>query len=160
LEIAPSETGGSLHDRLAELAPAVLAETLTALADGSAPRTPQDDAASSYIAKLAREHGLLDWSQPAEALERRIRAYDPWPGTFALAQEGAHTRRLKIFPPTTVVAADLRPGEISTTDGRLLVGCGNDALALAFVQPEGGRKMTAAAYLRGRPPEAFLAANH
>jgi methionyl-tRNA formyltransferase len=155
IPIADDETGGSLHDRLAELAPAVLAETLDQLAAGTAPRVPQDAAASSYISKLERDDGRLDWSQDAAALERRIRAYDPWPGTFTLATEDGRAKRLKIFPPVTVLDEHLSPGEISTAGSRLVVGCGTGALCLEIVQPDGSRKMSAADYLRGRKPTAF-----
>lgn len=155
IPIASDETGGSLHDRLADLSPAVLAETLAKLSDGTAPRIPQDSAASSYISKLERDHGKLDWSQDDAALERRIRAYDPWPGTFAVAIEGGKEKRLKIFPPTRVLDLALTPGEIVTIDGHLTVGCGTGALVLESVQPEGGKRMSAADYLRGRKPAAF-----
>ena len=156
LSIAPDETGGTLHDRLAELAPSVLAETLVKLTDGSAPRIPQDESASSYISKLERDHGKLDWSQDASVLERRIRAYDPWPGTYTVAIEGGKEKRLKIFPPTTVVELSLTPGEISTADGHLTVGCGSGSLRLTSVQPDGSRKMSASDYLHGRKPTAVV----
>ncbi len=155
IPITPDETGGTLHDRLADLSPAVLAEALTELTAGTAPRSPQDNAASSYVSKLERDDGKLDWSQAAAALERRIRAYDPWPGTFTLATEDGHSKRLKIFPPTVVVDQTLSPGEISTAGNHLIVGCGSGALRLNLVQPEGGRRMSAADYLRGRKPAAF-----
>ena len=155
ISIAADETGGSLHDRLAELAPAVLAETLEKLAAGTAHRVPQDAAASSYISKLERDDGRLDWSQDAAALARRIRAYDPWPGTFTLATEDGRAKRLKIFPPVSVLDEHLSPGEISTAQGRLIVGCGTGALCLETVQPDGSRRMSAADYLRGRKPTAF-----
>ena len=155
ISIAADETGGSLHDRLAELAPAVLAETLEKLAAGTALRVSQDAAASSYISKLERDDGHLDWSQDAAALARRIRAYDPWPGTFTLATEDGRAKRLKIFPPVSVLDEQLSPGEISTAQGRLVVGCGTGALCLETVQPDGSRRMSAADYLRGRQPTAF-----
>ena len=155
IPIASDETGGSLHDRLAELAPQVLAETLAALAAGTAARVSQDAAASSYIPKLERDDGHLDWSQHAAALERRIRAYDPWPGTYTVAMEGGKEKRLKIFPPVTVLDVILTPGEISTAEGHLIVGCSTGALRLETVQPDGGRKMSAGDYLRGRKPMAF-----
>ncbi len=155
IPIAPDETGGSLHDRLAELAPVALAEALANLADGTAARVPQDDAASSYISKLERDDGRLDWTQDATALERRIRAYDPWPGTFTISTEDGRPQRLKIFPPVRVVDRDLSPGEISTADGQFIIGCGTGALRLETVQPEGRRRMSAADYLRGRLPVTF-----
>jgi methionyl-tRNA formyltransferase len=152
LPIATDETAGTLHDRLAGLAAGVLAETLARLADGSAPRIPQDPALSSYVPKLERDDGRLDWHQPAAVLERRIRAYDPWPGTFTLATEGVRQQRLKIFPPTTVLDRVLEPGQLATDDDRLIVGCTAGALELHLVQPEGGKRMPASEYLRGRKP--------
>jgi methionyl-tRNA formyltransferase len=152
LPIAAEETAGTLHDRLAGLAAGVLAETLARLADGSAPRIPQDPALSSYVPKLERDDGRLAWHQPAAALERRIRAYHPWPGTFTLATEGVRQQRLKIFPPTTVLDRVLEPGQLATDDDRLIVGCAAGALELHLVQPEGGKRMTASEYLRGRKP--------
>jgi len=156
LPIAADETAGSLHERLARLAPDVLAETLTKLAARTAPRIPQDSARSSYMPKLERDAGRLDWTQPAAALERRIRAYDPWPGTFTVDIESANQPRLKILPPTQVLDIMLAPGRISREGGRLVVGCGTGALALNVVQPGGAKRMSAADYLRGRTPGAFL----
>ena len=155
ISIGADETGGSLHDRLADLSPAVLAEALEKLADGTAQRIPQDDAASSYISKLERDHGKLDWTQDATALERRIRAYDPWPGTYTVAIESGKEKRLKIFPPTVVANDFLTPGQISTADGCQTIGCGKGSLRLESVQPDGARRMSAADYLRGRKPSAF-----
>src|SRR3954468_13715645 len=84
IEIAPNETGGSLHDRLGEIAPAALNDALTQLQSGSARRTPQDSSAATYAPKLEREHGRIDWSEPVALIERKIRAFDPWPGAFAM----------------------------------------------------------------------------
>lgn len=155
IPIAADETGGTLHDRLALLAPEALAEAIAGLSDGTAQRIPQDASASSYISKLERDDGKIDWSQDAAAIERRIRAYDPWPGTYTLATEDGRPKRLKIFPPVTVVDQSLSPGEVSTTDGHLTIGCGTGALVLESVQPEGSKRMSAADYLRGRKPTAF-----
>ena len=155
IPIAPDETGGTLHDRLALLAPAVMAEALAGLASGTATRTPQDDAASSYISKLERDAGQLDWTLDAAVLARRIRAYDPWPGTFTMASERGQPKRLKVFPPVVVLEQILAPGEVTLADGHLVVGCGTGALRLETVQPDGSRKMPAADYFRGRQPEGF-----
>ena len=82
LEILPNETGGSLHDRLAQVAPEALLESLQLVAAANAPRIPQDNAFATYAPKLKREHGQIDWSESAEAIERKIRAFNPWPGAF------------------------------------------------------------------------------
>src|SRR5438046_10614021 len=68
VEILPNETGGALHDRLAQIAPEVLLEALRLVAAGNAPRIPQDNARATYAPKLKREHGLIDWSESAEAI--------------------------------------------------------------------------------------------
>lgn len=155
IPIAPDETGGSLHDRLAELAAEVLAETLPRLADGTAPRVPQDPTLVSYIPKLERDHGRIDWNQSAARIERRVRAYDPWPGTFTTVAEGGKEKRLKIFPPVLVTEGNLKPGEVTAAAGRLLVGCGDGTLEILHLQPEGSKRMSAADYLRARQPQRF-----
>ena len=154
--IDPQDTGGSMHDRLADLAVPVLTETIELLAGGKAPRTPQDAALSSYVPKLERADGRLDWTMPAEALERRIRAYDPWPGTFTMACDSSGEKRLKIFPPASVAGDfQLAAGEVRAEGGSLIVGCGEESLCLSFVQPEGGRRMSSEDFLRGRIPSCF-----
>ena len=151
LTIDADETGGSLHDRLATLAPEVLGEVIDSLTKGTANRVPQDAALSSYISKLEREDGRLDWTKDAASAERRIRAYDPWPGTFTVVTDDGQEKRLKIFPPTKVVDQALTIGEITEgSDGKLLIGFGSQSLQLEWVQPEGGRRMKAEDYLRGR----------
>lgn len=156
IPIAADETGGSLHDRLADLAVPVLAGTLDQIAAGTAPRVPQDESASSLVRKLGREDGRIRWNQSAAAIERRIRAYDPWPGTFTTFIEGGREKRLKIFPPVRITGSALAAGEIATADGSVLVGCGGGALALGVVQPEGGRRMDALEFVRGRHLAGFL----
>lgn len=143
-----SETAGQLHDALAELAPLALAEAMDLLEQGKAPRMPQDEALSSYVGKLLREDGRIDWAMPARALERRIRAYDPWPGTYSHHHQGG---RLKIFPPVGVIdSTDLAPGQVRIEGKTLFVGCGEGALALSQVQAEGGKRMAAIDYARGQ----------
>ena len=143
-EILPNDTGGALHDRLAQIAPETLLESLRLLAAGNAPRIPQENAHATYAPKLKREHGQIDWSEAAEAIERKIRAYNPWPG----ASMKIDRQNLKIFSASVV---DLRgqPGEILRSDKELIVATGKGALSLAEVQLEGKRQMSAAEFLRG-----------
>src|SRR6476620_10467576 len=144
VEILPNETGGSLHDRLAQIAPEALVESLRLLSAGNAPRIPQDNARATYARKLKREHGLIDWSESAEAIERKIRAYNPWPGAFMKVD----LQNLKVFS-ASVVDLNGQPGEVLRSDEDLVVATGKDALSLAEVQLEGKRRMTAAEFLRG-----------
>ena len=144
VEILPNDTGGSLHDRLAQIAPEALLESLRLLAAGNAPRIPQDNARASYAPKLKREHGQIDWSESAEAIERKIRACNPWPGAF-MKVDG---QNLKVFS-ALVVDLNGQPGEILRSDKDLIVAAGKGALSLAEVQLEGKRRMSAAEFLRG-----------
>jgi methionyl-tRNA formyltransferase len=159
ISLRSNETGASLHDRLAELAPLALAESLTQLSSGQAQRYPQDPQRVSYIGKLLRDDGLLNWTMPAELLERRIRAYHSWPGTFTQMASGG---RLKIFPFTQVASSsDLAPGQTQISAAGLLVGCGVGALLLDEVQAEGGKRMPAIAFARGQRNDlTFLLADN
>ena len=144
VEILPNDTGGSLHDRLAQIAPEALLESLRLLSAGNAPRIAQDNARATYAPKLKREHGLIDWSESAEAIERKIRAYNPWPGAFMKVDH----QNLKVFS-ASVVDLNGQPGEVLRSDQDLVVGTGKGALSLAEVQLEGKRRMSAAEFLRG-----------
>jgi methionyl-tRNA formyltransferase len=144
VEILPNDTGGSLHDRLAQVAPEALLESLRLVAAGNAPRTQQDNARATYAPKLKREHGQIDWSESAEAIERKIRAYNPWPGAFMKLDR----QNLKIFS-ASVVDLNGQPGEILRSGKGLIVATGKGALSLAEVQLEGKRQMSAAEFLRG-----------
>jgi methionyl-tRNA formyltransferase len=156
IPIYEDETGGSLHDRLADVAAEVLAETLKRIADGTDTRIPQDVSLSNYAPKLERDDGRIDWSMDADALERRIRAYDPWPGTFTTVLEDGKWKRLKLFPPVGKIGiGDEVEDSVCVFGDRLFVACGNGTrLELFNVQPEGGKRMSVKDYLRGRKPEA------
>src|SRR6266550_324549 len=111
-DILPTDTGGSLHDRLAQIAPEAMLDALQMLAKGNAPRITQDNARATYAPKLTRDDGKIDWSEPAEIIERKIRAFNPWPGPFALVTEkSGRTLRLKVFD-AQIVGGKGRPGEI------------------------------------------------
>jgi methionyl-tRNA formyltransferase len=144
IEIAPDETGGSLHDRLAQLAPDALREAISLLAGGNAPRRPQENELATYAPKLEREHGRIDWAEPAQVIKRKIRAFDPWPGTFM----NFGNRKLKIFR-ATIVDRSGKPGEILPDENELVIAAGKGALSLDEVQLEGKRRMSAADFLRG-----------
>jgi methionyl-tRNA formyltransferase len=147
INILPSDTGGALHDRLAGVAPETLLESLDLLAEGKAPRTAQDNSLATFAPKLNREDGKIDWSDAAEVIERKIRAFNPWPGAF-MTIEANGMRSLKIFS-ATVVALRATPGKILHSEKEFVVAAGKDALSLGDVQLEGKRRMTALEFLRG-----------
>ncbi len=149
LEIAADDTGGSLHDRLAQIAPRALNDALSQLQRGNAPRIPQDSSAATYAPKLEREHGRIDWTESAAVIERKIRAFNPWPGAFAIiAGVSDKPRKLKIFS-ATIVDLDQKPGKILIIEKEIVVTTGDRALSLNEVQLEGKRRMSAAEFLRG-----------
>jgi methionyl-tRNA formyltransferase len=144
--ITSTDTGASLHDRLANLAPEALFESLRLFEAGAAPRLPQDPSAATYAPKLTRQDGLIDWSLPAEVIVRKIRAYQPWPGAFTTLQG----RTLKVF---AAKAVELRgePGQVLSADNDIAIAAGRGAVSLTEVQPEGKRRMSVAQYLHGYP---------
>lgn len=144
IDILPADTGGSLHNRLAEVAPEALFQSLELVAEGSARRIPQDSALATYAPKLKREDGKIDWSEPAEVIERKIRAFDPWPGAFM--KFGG--RNLKIFTAATVPLRGT-PEEILRSEKELVIAAGKGALSLGEVQLEGKRRITAVEFLHG-----------
>ena len=143
-EIAAAETGGTLHDRLAEIAPAALKEALSQLEQGTAARLPQDSSTATYAPKLEREDGRIDWNEPAALIERKIRAFDPWPGAFAVVR-GAddRERKLKVYRATVTDSCRADPAN-------LVIPTRAGALRLEEVQPEGKRRMSAVEFLRGQ----------
>jgi methionyl-tRNA formyltransferase len=142
--ILPSDTGRSVHDRLANIAPDTLLNALRLLAEGNAPRIPQDNTLATYAPKLKREDGKIDWSESADVIERKIRAFNPWPGAY-MTIDG---RNLKIFSGS-VVDLNGKPGQILSGEKELVIAAGKGALSLSDVQLEGKRRMSASEFLRG-----------
>ena len=157
LIIDQDETGGSLHDRLAALGPELLIESLNLLSTGQAPREEQDHDQATHVSKLSRSDGEIDWSKSAESIERKIRAFDPWPGTFTYFPDGT---LVKIFPPVSIEKnRDGEPGVIiSTQSDHVAVSCGVGALSFSSIQPAGRKKMSLSSYMAGKniEPGAFL----
>ncbi len=153
MPILPTDTGGVLHDKLALAAPASLERALDLIAAGHPPRTPQDNALTTHCGKLKREDGRLDWTRSAEALERLIRAYNPWPGTSCLLPDG---KPLKVHR-ATIIEGEACPlaGTIVSADPKvgLIISCGTGLLKLEEVQAEGGKRLSAADFLRGHTLE-------
>jgi methionyl-tRNA formyltransferase len=143
MPIGAEETAGELTERLAGLGAAVLLETLDHL-ETLAPR-PQDDRVATLAPRLRKEDGLLDWTEPASILARRVRGLNPWPGAVTHAPGG----RLLIGRARAIPGRG-EPGVLTTTaEGRLAVGTGAGLLEPVEVQPENGRAMAWPDYLRG-----------
>ena len=155
-----TETGESLHDDLALLAPSALAEAIEMLRSGNVVPTVQDESVMTYAPKLLRAHGFIDWSEPATEVARKIRAYHSWPGTFTTypSVKSGGDKQLKVFPPVDCFPrmkkpSDALPGMVlgAGPDG-MVVSCGGTrggAVRIATMQPPGARKMNAESFFAG-----------
>jgi methionyl-tRNA formyltransferase len=127
-----------------------LLESLRLISSGTAPRVPQDKALATYAPKLNREDGRIDWKQPAEVIERKIRAFNSWPGAFAVVTEkSGRALKLKVFT-AQIVEGKGRPGEVLCADNRgFIVATGEKSLSLQNVQLEGKWRMSGYDFVRG-----------
>jgi methionyl-tRNA formyltransferase len=153
IPILAEDTGGSLHDRLADLAPEAMNAALDLIAAGAAPRTPQDNGLATYAGKLTRENGRIDWSLPAADIERHIRAMNPWPAAFTgVPLASSEVARLKIHSVAIEAVEPSLPGALLRADrDGIVVAAGEGALRLLEVQGEGGRRMRSSEWLKGHP---------
>jgi len=145
LDIGPEETTPGLHDRLAPLAGEAVEQALRMLAAGPLPRVPQDSSQATLAPVLRKEDGFLDLRQGAVELERRVRAFVPWPGT-TLFRAG---RPLKVHRVRTGEGEGPEPGVVVEAAGSLRIVTGAGLLEPVEVQPEGGRRMGVREYLAG-----------
>jgi methionyl-tRNA formyltransferase len=141
--ITAETTAEDLHDRLAALGGRLIVEALEGLDAGRLAPSLQPDEGATYAAKLERGEGRLDWSQPAAELERRVRAFTPWPGAWF--ETGGE--RIKVLAASIVEGARAAPGTL--IDENFAVACGQDALRLERVQRAGKAPADGAAFLRG-----------
>ncbi len=156
LKIEAEDTAGRLSERLARLGATTLLQTLDQFSYGPLEATPQDDASATLAPRIEKREAELDWSLSAVALDRRVRAFNPWPVAFTRLPGSADSeaRRLRVWrskpcphgdgasPPGTVIRAG--------AEG-IAVAAGNDALLLTEIQVPGSRVMSATDFLNARP---------
>lgn len=143
--ITADDDAGTLHDKLAEVGADLLLTVLDDLAAGRAHAEPQRNDGITYAHKIEKADAHLRWERPARELERAVRAFRPAPGAAARLGDEA----LKIWR-ARVVAGGGEPGTIAMEGDSVVVACGTEALAIDEVQPAGGRRMSAADFIRGR----------
>lgn len=143
--LSDQETGASLHDKLSELGAALLIETLPGYLDGSVQPRPQPDEGITYAPTIKKEEGKLDWTQPAQVLERLIRAFTPWPGTFTLW----NGQPLKVLA-ARAAPGQAEPGQVILHGDGIAVGTGEGLLALKEIQLAGRKAMSAREFIRGQ----------
>jgi len=148
--IAPRETGGSLHDKLATAGAHAIVTVLQRLErDGKLTGAPQPAEGVTHAPKITRADAAIDWRASASAVDRQVRAFDPVPGAAA-TRDGVVVKIWGAEPAEAATAQGV-PGTVLRADAQgLLVACGEGALRVTELQPSGGRRMRAAAYVAGR----------
>ena len=145
-EIGENETVGELWDRLSLLGGKVLLKTLDALEQGNAPRTAQNDAESTYAAKITKEETLLDFARPASCVHNTIRGMSPYPAAYAYLGETP----VKLYD-SLVCEGVGTPGEVlSLSPDGVVIACGEGAVRVLSFKPEGSRRMSAGDMINGR----------
>ena len=149
IPIAPTDTGGSLHDKLARLGAEALGEALRLFKDGQLIARPQNEAEVTSAPLIKKEDGQIDWGFAAAIIERRIRAFNPWPSAYTILNGklikifAAHVEQLPRFSQAI-------PGTIvEVTPVSLSVATGNGILTLLEVQLEGKKRLPVEEFLRG-----------
>ncbi len=144
--IRDEDDAAALAARLAAIGGPLLAESCVLAHEGRAPRVPQDRAAGSYAKKLKKSDGAVDWTLPARTVWQHARAVTPWPG----ATTGVQGRRLLILESRPVAAPMRAPGEVlGVNEQGVTVACGDGALCMTRVKPEGRAELAAAEWARG-----------
>ncbi|NLP34260.1 MAG: methionyl-tRNA formyltransferase [Clostridiales bacterium] len=145
--ISPDETGGSLHDKLADLGAELIIEALDKIKAGTAERVPQDDSKASYVKVLSKDMGNIDFTQSAVQIERLIRGLNPWPSAFTYLDG----KTLKFWKASVEPAvSEAKPGTIiEVRKDAIVVMTGKDALVIHELQLQGKKRMPTDAFLRG-----------
>jgi len=147
LTIANDETGESLHDKLAQLSAGTLIKYLPDYLAGKIKPKPQNKKLASYAPKLTRQSGLINWRKPAVEIERLVRAYYPWPGTW-MEWEGKILKIISVDKNISKIN-NYNVGNFFQNESRLLAQCGKDALAINKLQLEGKKVLTGKEFLQG-----------
>jgi len=146
-DILPTDTGETLHDRLAALSGPLLIRTLDAIENGEVVPEPQEDALSCYAGMIHKEDGFLDFTQSAAALERAVRAYYPWPGAFTYVNgQQLNILKAKVLPGSTA----MEPGTVmSVTRDGINIQTGDGILTVTELKLQGKKAMSVRDFLNG-----------
>ncbi|WP_020208558.1 methionyl-tRNA formyltransferase [Gilvimarinus chinensis] len=147
--IKPSDTGGSLHDKLMQIGGPALDQALTQLATGTATPEAQDGSQSNYAPKISKAEALIDWNDSAENIDRKIRAFNPFPIAFT-RHSNKPDAAIRLWKCELEPSVSGTPGTIMTLDnGRITVACGKGGIAITQLQLPGKKPMAVADLLRG-----------
>jgi len=159
--IAPDETAGGLHDRLAQMAAPLLMKTIGKIDDGTAVYTEQDHSKATLAPKLKKNDGFIDFVEPAEVLERKIRGFWPWPGASAnyLSKKTKKYTRATIAMTQVVETSNPTGVSAGTLDENLHIICNTNALKIKKIKPAGSPLMDFKSFTNGRktqPGDLFI----
>jgi len=148
--IRPDDTGGRLHDRLAEMGGSAIVEALTSLSKGELTGEAQNDDEANYAHKLSKEEGHIDWTRSAPEIERLIRAFNPWPGTFTDLGD----QRIRIHQAEALAQnSDKAPGTVLRREREGIdIACGTGSLRVTSVQLPGTRALSVNDLINGGKP--------
>ena len=150
--IGPLDTTATLHDRLAALGGRLLVQALQAAEAGSLQPQAQPEEGVTYAHKIGKAEAAIDWHAPAALIERRVRAFDPFPGaSFLLDGQAVKLWRSRVVDGVLGAPAG---SVVDAGPGRLVVACGEGALEMLELQAAGGRRQPAEVFLRGHPVAA------
>ena len=151
--IDENETAGELFDRLAQMCPPLLLQTLEGLAAGTILPKKQNEDDATYVGVLNKELAVIDWNRSAEEIHNKVRGMNPWP----VAKTVMNGKTVKIFSGC-VFSSEInrKAGELYNKDGNLLVSCGKGIYRIEELQMEGARRMHAADFLRGHPVSGVI----
>ena len=146
-EILPDEIGGALSSRLASLGAELLAETLSPYCSGEIALYPQDDEQATLAPLLKKSDGLLDWRKTSLILDRHVRAFEPWPGSFFYWKD----QRIVVRKAHAIPKDSAIPGRVTMTKDLPSIGTDAGLLVLDIIQPAGRKPMPASSFLHGAP---------
>jgi len=149
LKIDERETSESLRKKITDLGPALLINTLKNYAAGKIEPKKQDHDAATYCKLLKREDGVIDWSDPAEAIDAKIRAYNPWPSTSTTWNRDGKEVKIKILEAQPTNVDRLDPGVVGIQDSKLFVGAGTTSLEILKLQIAGKPQVDTTTFLNG-----------
>ena len=141
----PNENLETLHDKLSQLGAKILPKVLLKYINKEIEEKEQDNDKASYIKLTKKEDGLIDWSKSALEIERQIRAYNPWPGTYTKY----NNKTLKIIKANIILDQNHKIGEVFIHNNKLAIKTGQDALLILILQIESKQKMTSEEFING-----------
>lgn len=150
LNISKNETSESLRKKLGELAGKVLAIKLDKIMAGKIKTIPQNEKEATFTKQFKKDDGKINWLDTAESIERKVRAFNPWPGTFTfLKLKNGKNLRVKILDAEVEKSNDTKPGKIKIEDKLLKISTKKNYLVIKKIQPEGKKEMNIAEFLSG-----------